>query len=79
VARGPTGEPRHSRDPAEARAALSAAAGIASEPDWPPELRPLAMLSLLARRDANRPLESLERQGSPARMLRLFSYRLTGR
>lgn len=69
---------RHSRDPAEAQAALSAAAGIASEPDWPPQLRPLAMLSLLARRDAHRPLESLERQGSPARMLRLIKYRLTG-
>lgn len=70
---------RHSRDPAEAEAALRTAADIAPESDWPPRLRPLAMLSMLARRDADRSLELLERQGSPARMLRLMRFRLTGR
>jgi len=70
---------RHSTNPAEAAAALRAAAGIAPEPAWPRALRPLAMLSLLARRDLQRLPSPLERQGSPARMLRLLKYRLTGR
>jgi phytoene synthase len=69
---------RHSTNPAEAAAALKAAAGIAQEGAWPKPLRPLAMLSLLARRDLETP-QPLERQGSPARMLRLIGYRLTGR
>lgn len=70
---------RHSTRPAEAAAALMAAAGIEREPAWPPALRPLAMLSVLARRDVERQPEPLEKQGAPARMLRLLKYRLTGR
>jgi phytoene synthase len=70
---------RHSTDPAEAESTLKAAAGIAQEPAWPRALRPLAMLSLLARRDAELQALPLERQGAPARMLRLLKYRLVGR
>jgi phytoene synthase len=69
---------RHSARPEEEAAARQAAAAIHAGPPWPKRLRPLAMLSLLAARD----LEcagSYERQGSPARMLRLIRYRLTGR
>jgi phytoene synthase len=69
---------RHSANRAEAAAALEAAAGVAPLHAWSKPLRPLAMLSLLARRDLERPLP-LERQGSPGRMLRLARYRLTGR
>lgn len=70
---------RRSARPEEAAAALQAAAGIEREPAWPRHLRPLAMLSLLARRDVERRSGPFERQGSPARMLRLIGYRLTGR
>ena len=70
---------RHSAGPDEAAAALKMAAGIAPDPTWPRALRPLAMLSLLASRDVERHPLPLERQGAPARMLRLFKYRLTGR
>jgi len=70
---------RHSRDPAEADAALDEAAAIPRESPWPKALRPLAMLSLLARRDAGRRSQTFETQGSPARMLRLVKFRMTGR
>jgi phytoene synthase len=69
---------RHSRNPAEAAAALQAAAEMAGRHSWPKSLRPLAMLALLARRDLERPLP-LERPGSPGRMLRLIRFRLSGR
>ena len=69
---------RHSTRPEEAAAALAAAAGIEADKQWPKALRPLAMLSLLARRDLAR-AGPLERQGSPARMLRLIFHRLAGR
>jgi phytoene synthase len=70
---------RHSTDPAEAAAALEAAACIEQEPAWSKRLRPLGMLSLLARRDVARRSGPFERQGSPGRMLRLLKYRLAGR
>jgi phytoene synthase len=70
---------RHSAKPEEAAAAMRAAAGIAAEPAWSKRLRPLAMLSLLARRDLARGGPPCERQGSPGRMLRLLRYRLTAR
>jgi phytoene synthase len=70
---------RRSTNPAETAAALEAAAGIAPDPAWPRALGPLAMLSLLARRDVERRPLPLEKQGAPARMLRLLTYRLTGR
>jgi phytoene synthase len=70
---------RRTARPAEAAAALEAAASIARDAAWPKQLRPLAMLSLLARRDVERRSRPLERQGAPGRMLRLMKYRLTGR
>lgn len=70
---------RHSTKAGEKAAALDAAARIAPEPAWPRSLRPLAMLSLLGRRDAERHPLPLEEQGAPARLLRLLKYRLVGR
>ena len=46
---------------------------------WPAALRPLGLLVVLARLDANRPADRLRRQGSPARLLRTLAYRVTGR
>lgn len=46
---------------------------------WPPALRPLGLLVILARRDVAMPAEQLRRQGSPKRLLRALAYRLTGR
>jgi phytoene synthase len=70
---------RHSSRPDEAAAAMRMAAEIAAPPAWPKALRPLAMLSLLARRDLARGGPPFERQGSPGRMARLLACRLTGR
>jgi phytoene synthase len=68
---------RHSSDEAEARAAIALALDQAS-PRWPPALRPLGMLAALARRDVERYGGTWQRQGSPARMLRMIRHRLTG-
>ena len=46
---------------------------------WPKQLRPLGMLAILARRDVDRGLGGIERQGSPARMARMLRHRFTGR
>jgi len=70
---------RRSTRPQEIMAALDAAAAIAPEPTWPKRLRPLALLSMLARRDIERRVAPFESQGSPGRMIRLLKYRLTGR
>lgn len=43
---------------------------------WPAKLRPLGMLAVLARGDAEK---GLRPQGSPGRMLRMALHRLTGR
>jgi 15-cis-phytoene synthase len=69
---------RRSSAAGEAQAALSAAQSLEEPGTWPPELRPLGMLSVLTRRDLKR-AGSLERHGSPARMLRMLRHRLTGR
>ncbi len=72
---------RHSNE-VEARAALNVAAerlADVSAQRWPAPLRPLGMLAILARRDVDRGLDNLERQGAPARMARMFRHRLTGR
>ena len=70
---------RRSADRGGAQAAFEAARSIADEAAWPPQLRPLGMLSVLARRDAARRVGTWEPQGSPARMLRMLRHRLTGR
>jgi len=68
---------RHSAEPDEAEAAFSIARPQA-QVNWPRPLRPLGMLAVLARRDFERRPLSWERQGSPARMLRMIRHRLTG-
>lgn len=70
---------RRSARAEEAASAMEAAAAITREPLWAKRLRPLAMLSLLARRDLERGVGPFERQGAPRRMFRLIRYRLTGR
>jgi len=69
---------RRSGTAAEAGAAIAAAPG-GDDRHWPSQLRPLGMLSVLTRRDLVRPIGTWERQGSPARMLRMLKHRLTGR
>lgn len=46
---------------------------------WPSPLRPLGVLTLLARRDAASPPANLRRQGAPGRVLRAAVYGMTGR
>ena len=50
-----------------------------SQVKWPPELRPLGMLAVLARRDLERPEQDFEKAGSPARILRMVRHRLMGK
>ena len=69
---------RHSGSEAEAQAGVEASRTRIVPNSWPKPLRPLGMLAALARRDAERGLP-LEAQGSPARLLRMFRHRLTGR
>lgn len=68
---------RHSASPEEAKSAFEAAEPGAMT-RWPRPLRPLGMLDMLARRDVERGLDIWERQGSPARMLRMIRHRLSG-
>ncbi|MEA3042890.1 MAG: hypothetical protein QOH47_728 [Sphingomonadales bacterium] len=70
---------RRSTDRGEAAAALAAAALVGDEGRWPPLLRPLGMLSMLARRDLRRGPDAWEGQGAPARMLRMLRHRLSGK
>ena len=49
-----------------------------SQVKWLRKLRPLGMLAMLARRDLERIGREPERQGSPARMLRMIRHRLSG-
>jgi phytoene synthase len=69
---------RHS-DGGDAESALAMARSLSSAATWPRRLRPLGMLAALARRDSERGLERLERQGAPARMWRMIRHRLSGR
>jgi phytoene synthase len=72
---------RRSSDPEEAaRALVAAAAALDDSPVgvWPRHLRSLGMLAMLARRDAASRVAALERQGSPARILRMIRHRFTG-
>jgi phytoene synthase len=45
---------------------------------WPRKLRPLGMLAMLARRDLKYVGQGPEKQGSPARMLRMVRHHLLG-
>lgn len=64
----------------EARDALLAARPrLREQVRWPRTLRALGMLAMLARRDAERGPDHIERHGTPQRMLRMIRHRLTGR
>jgi phytoene synthase len=69
---------RHSTDAPDAEAAAAAARHVAPW-HWPARLRPLGMLAALAARDAEPGRPRWERQGSPARMMRMLRHRLTGK
>lgn len=69
---------RHSSRRDEAARALEAAGARQELGKWPYALRPLAMLDRLAMRDVKRGVDSLEKPGAPARMLRLLRVRLAG-
>jgi phytoene synthase len=45
---------------------------------WPPKLRPLGMLAMLAVRDLKRLGQVAEKQGSPVRIIRMISHRVSG-
>lgn len=70
---------RRSANRGEAADALEAAAGWEGPLSWPRALRPLGMLSVLARRDLRRGSGAWEAQGSPTRMARMFRHFVTGR
>ena len=70
---------RRSGEPREAEAAAAAARAREAKRSWPAPLRPLGMLALLARRDAERGPGRWERPGAPRRMLRMMRHRITGR
>ncbi len=61
------------------QAAFAAARTRSSVDRWPKRLRPLGMLDRLAGRDLKRGPDAVEKQGAPARMLRMLRHRLTGR
>lgn len=69
---------RHSAAQDERGAAFLAAGAVETRGRWPARLRPLGMISALARRDRSRGPERAERPGSPGRMLRMMRHRLTG-
>jgi phytoene synthase len=69
---------RHSRPDVRSRARAKASEILAVMPAiWPKALRPLGMLAVLARADAE--LGGARRQGAPGRLLRMLALRLTGR
>ena len=72
---------RHVRDPALARRAqLLAQDRLVDAPRyWPATLRTLGALAVLARRDAQLPLDRLVPIGAPRRIARMAWHRLTGR
>jgi phytoene synthase len=61
-----------------AEALARARIDLASNSKWPRPLRPLGMLAMLARSDAERGL-ARRLQGSPRRMARMVTHYLTGR
>ncbi|MEA3062063.1 MAG: hypothetical protein QOJ94_1844 [Sphingomonadales bacterium] len=69
---------RHCGNAEDRDSALAAARALPSPPLVPSRLRPLGMLSALARRDAEPGRTHWEPRGSPGRMLRLLRHRLTG-
>jgi phytoene synthase len=69
---------RHSGNEAECESAIAAARLRAGPRRWPSRLRPLGMLAILARRDAEAGRARWEAPGSPRRMLRMLGHRISG-
>ena len=69
---------RNSADAGDAEAAVAAARALPMM-RWPPRLRPLGMLAVLAARDAEAGRAGWEPQGAPRRMLRMARHRLSGK
>jgi phytoene synthase len=69
---------RHSTEPHDIEAALSAAKQRSLPSRWPRPLRPLGMLAVLADRDCRRGPTELEPPGAPPRIARMLRHRLTG-
>jgi 15-cis-phytoene synthase len=70
---------RRSSRSAEARAALELARRAGARQALRGKLRPLGMLDCLTQRDIGRGPDAWERQGSPARVMRMVCFRLSGR
>jgi len=68
---------RHSARPGEAKVAMAAARARKEIRKWPTELRPLGMISVLARRDTH--VGQPGKQGAPSRILRMIWHRVSGR
>lgn len=69
---------RHSGNQADADAAIAAARRREGPRRWPSPLRPLGMLAMLARRDAEAGRDGWEPAGAPRRMLRMLGHRISG-
>lgn len=69
---------RHCGNEEDKGSAVRAARGRVLPKRWPPRLRPLGMLAVLARRDLGAGAGPWPAQGSPGRMLRMMGHRLSG-
>ena len=69
---------RHSTEPHDVEAALTAAHSRTLPRRWPKHLRLLGMIASLTRRDLQRGPESWEEPGAPPRTARMLRHRLTG-
>jgi phytoene synthase len=82
---GPSGEAwalvdlaRHCSTAGDADIALAAARERPPRRRWPPPLRPLGMLAVLAARDLDPSRPPWEARGAPARMWRMLRHRISG-
>jgi phytoene synthase len=69
---------RHSTEPHDIEAAMTAARLRPLPKRWPRQLRPLGMIAVLADRDRRRAPGELEPPGTPPRVARMLRHRLTG-
>jgi phytoene synthase len=71
---------RHMSDPSRSGAILEAAREpLGRVGAWPRQLRPLGMLTVLAREDVRRGASALRQPGSRGRMLRVLFHQISGR
>jgi 15-cis-phytoene synthase len=69
---------RHSSEPHDVEAALTAARARALPRHWPKPLRPLGMIAVLTARDLKRGAGAWEEPGIPPRLARMLRLKLTG-